>query len=311
MNPLHSQIDVVISHYNKAKKPHIRFMTLHAVAHLCRESCADLNVNIVDGSPTRDDHLAEALTALGVKYVHCGRELSFGETYNTGIRRTSCPVVVTLANDIFINPNQIRKLADEIVGRVGCAMPYLTHSDFGAQQLRRFRLPRRCFPTRMTLNVNAFSRAALERVGLIPENMSGCYNDVVLFLRLREEGYSILLRNVGRVIHLAQQTLKSGATSVNYDADEALFSREYPQYWRNGVVLFHKAAQGRLTRLMYGALERLPPRWTKKLRLWRLAWEMEPYLCAERGTFKEGLFRALRRSRPADAAQARGEASRT
>ena len=160
-------------------------------------------------------------------------------------------------------------------------------------------VPRRCFPSRMTVNVNAFSREALEKIGLMPEQMSGCYNDVILFIRMREEGYSVVLRNVGHVMHLGQQTLKTGATSVDYDADAEIFSDEYPEYWRDGVVLFHKVAQRPATRLIYDALERLPRRLVERLRLWNAAWAAEPYLCAERGTFGAGVRRIFGRIRSA------------
>jgi len=305
-------LDVVVAHYNESGRPHIRFMTLHAVAHLLsREPAPDLNVIVVDGSSRRDQDLAGALAGLGARYVHCGRRLSFGETYNAGIRqKTSSPVVVTLANDIFIEARQVRLLAAEVKDGVGCAMPYLTRSDFGAQRTRRLPVPRRCYPTRMTLNANAFSRAALERIGLIPEDFSGCFNDVVLFFRLREAGYSIVLRNVGRVVHLAQQTLKTGATSVDYEADAERFAREWPRYWRRGVILFHKQAQRRSTRLLYGVVERLPRGWAKRLGLWRAAWAIEPYLCAERGTYREGLRRLMPWSRLGRTLPAREGASR-
>jgi GT2 family glycosyltransferase len=143
----------------------------------------------------------------------------------------------------------------------------------------------------MSFNSAAFSREALVRVGLVPEKMTGCYNDVVLFIRLREEGYSIVLQNVGHVLHLAQQTLKTGATSVSYKSDELLFAKEYPQYWRNGVVLFHKAAQRWPTRIIYQMVECLPARFVEKLGIWNWVWAIEPYLCAEKGTYKECLIR--------------------
>ncbi len=294
-----NHIDVVVCHYNKTEGPRIRYMALHAMAFLCRERPTDLNVIFSDGSPSRDGKLANGLAGLGVEYLHCGRELSFPETYNAGIKKTSNPVVVTLANDILIEAKQICKLAAEISERVGCVMPYLTFSDYGAQRERKLPVPRRCFPTRMTLNVNAFSRKALEDVGLIPEDMTGCYNDVLLSIRLREKDYSIVLRNVGHVIHLGQQTLKTGATSVALDADVHLLSKAYPQYCRNGVVLFGKIAQRRATRIIYGALEHLPTGLVKKLRLWDAAWAIEPYVCAERGTYKEGLARLFGLGRPA------------
>jgi GT2 family glycosyltransferase len=253
-----------------------------------------MNIVFVDGSPSKDYELETKLDALGVEYLHFDKELSFAQTYNAGIRRGSSPVVVTLANDILVEAKQVRQLADEIRGKVGCAFPYMSCSDYGGQKQRKLLVPRRCFPSRMTINVNAFSREALEMVGLIPECMSGCFNDVVLFIRLREEGWSIVLRNVGQVFHIGQQTLKTLCSSVSYEADEAIFAGNYPQYWRKGVILFHKTAQRWTTRAMYGMIEWLPARSVRRLNLWRWAWAIEPYLCAERGTVLEGVGRIFR-----------------
>lgn len=268
-------------------------MALHAVAFLCKDHAADLNVILVDGSPQRDDQLAQELTCLGVGYIHCGRELSLGQTFNAGIKRTSNPVLITLVNDVLIEAMQIRILAEEIQNGIGCAFPYLSWDDYGAARTRRLPVPRRCFPNRMSFNVAAFSREALEKISLIPEQTTGCYDDVILFIRLREKGYSIILRNVGSVVHLAQQTLKTGATSVCYEADELLFARLYPHYWRKGVVLFHKLAQRWPTRIIYQMVEYLPVGLVRKLDIWNWVWAIEPYICAERGTLKEALRRVF------------------
>jgi len=289
-------VDVVVCHYNKSGALHVRWMALHATAFLMKDRPQDLHVVVCDGSPERDESLARALSDLGAQYFHSGRDLSFAETYNAGIRRTSRPIVVTMANDVLVEASQVRALIADVRGNVGCVLPYLTVSDYGAQRARRFPVPRRCLPSRMTLNVNAFAREALERVGLIPEQMTGCFNDVILFIRLREAGYSVILRNVGRVIHLGRQTLKTGATNVRYADDARLFAGRCPLYWRNGVILFHKVAQRRLTRAMYGFLEQLPARWVERFRLWDRAWALEPYLCAEKGTCREALGRIFKRA---------------
>jgi GT2 family glycosyltransferase len=291
--------DIVVCHYNRLALPHMRWMALHSMAFLMKDRPEDLRVVFVDGSAARDETLDRGLGDLGVEYVHAGRELSFAETYNTGIRRTSNPVVVAMANDILIEAKQVRMLADEVSrdSRIGCVFPYLSVSDYGAQRCRRWPVPRRCFPTRMTLNVNAFSRAALDKVGLIPEQMTGCFNDVLLFIRLREQGWSVVLRNVGRVIHLGRQTLKTGATSVAYRTDAELFAGQFPEYWRKGEVLFHRVAQRWTTRGLYRLIERMPGGLVRKLGMWNLAWAVEPYVCAESGTFAEGFHRLLRRVR--------------
>ena len=268
-------------------------MALHAMAFLCKGNTEELNIIFVDGSPSRDTLIEREFDLLGIRYVHCGRELSFGETYNTGIKEASNPVVVLLANDIFIEAKQIEALALEIRNGVGCAMPYLSFSDYGAQTARKLPAPRRFFPTRMTLNVNAFSRKALENVGLIPEEMTGCYNDIILYIRLREKGYSIIIRNVGNVFHMAQQTLKTNSTNISYEKDERLFSIKYPEYWHRGHVTLSKVAQRCATRQVYRIAEYLSG-FGYSASLWHAIWAIEPYICAEKGTIKEALSRLLR-----------------
>jgi GT2 family glycosyltransferase len=246
---------------------------------------------LVDGSPQRDNQLAQELKCLGVQYTHCGGELSFSETFNTGINKTVNKIVVVLTNDIFIEAKQLQMLAGEIKNDVACAFSYLSWVDYGAARARSLPVPWRSFPNGMSFNVAAFSREALEKVGLIPEQMTGCYNDVVLFIRLREEGYSIVLRNVGYVLHMGQQTLKTGSTNVSYEADAAFFTKHYPQYWRNGRVLLHKVAQRWTTRMLYAVVVYLPVGIVERLRIWNWVWAIEPYICAEKGTYKECLIR--------------------
>lgn len=88
-------------------------MALHAMAFLCKEGHKDLNIILVDGSLSRDEELAKGVKTLGVGYLHFGREFSFAETYNAGMRRASNPVVVTRANNILIEAKQIGQLAEE------------------------------------------------------------------------------------------------------------------------------------------------------------------------------------------------------
>jgi GT2 family glycosyltransferase len=263
------------------------------MAFLCKEQPTDLNIILVDGSPVRDDELAQGLERLGVEYLHCGKELSATETVNAGIMRTKNPVVVYLTNDVFIQAAQVRKLAAEVRGNIACAFPYLTSCDYGTQIERRLPVPRRCYPSRMVIVVAAFSREALEKVGLMPTEITGVFCDVILSILLREEGYSLVLRNVGHVIHLGQQTLKTGASTTLWEPDAVWFAKHYPQYWRKGMILFHKVAQRTSTKIMYFALEYLPVSVVNMLGLERLVWQLEPYLCAEKGTYREGVRRIL------------------
>lgn len=52
-----------------------------------------LQIFVCDGSPRPDPFVAESLAIYdNVRYLHAGRQLSFGETYNLGIQAAETPM---------------------------------------------------------------------------------------------------------------------------------------------------------------------------------------------------------------------------
>lgn len=288
-------VSVIVCYYNNNQSSDIKFMTLFAMSFLQKNNSGLFEITVVDGSKIKDELFEKELIKLQVNYLHSGRDLSFGETYNYGINYSDSPIIVTLANDIFIEAKQIIELADEARNNVGCVIPYLSYSDYSVQNTRKYLVPKRSFPSRMTFNVNVFQRKALEEIGYIDEEMSGCFNDVLAFIKLRENGYSIVLKNVGNIFHLSQQTLKSNFTTVSYQNDQIIFQKKYPNYWSRGHILFYKTTQRFTTKIIYWVIEHISIKLVKKSNIWKLIWLIEPYICAEKSTYTKGLKKIFAR----------------
>lgn len=127
------------------------------------ERIVDRTILVCDGSPEPDGQLAENLDGSDARYLHVGRPLSFGGTYNLGIEAIRTEYVVLVASDILISSPQVRRLVTEVRDGVACAIPYLTRSDYATQCIRRSRVPARRYPASMTLNVHAQSNFSRRR----------------------------------------------------------------------------------------------------------------------------------------------------
>lgn len=294
-------VAVVICHYNPTQNAYLRQLVLLCCVTLRRTAedaaCAEgmqLDVIVCDGSPAPDEALASQLQAQGFRYLHDGRQLSFGETYNLGVRATSACYIALMANDVLISATQVHKLIGEVQRPgIGCAIPYLTKADYITQVHRRSHIPRRCYPASMTLNVNVFRRDVLEALGGVPEELSGCFNDMVMFYRLRRKGLATVLANVGEVPHLAMVTRKI-STNLAWDRDFAELPNLMPELFRH----YRAGSKNAWASLYAGCAQRTPSRW-----LWALVscvpWKMkqsqgvalwaaraEPLICCETGSWK-------------------------
>lgn len=276
-------IDVIVCYYNPNNHSHIRMMTMATVTYLNKHNRDYLNIIVSDGGKNPDTLLKELLEINGIEYLHSGKEMSFAETYNFGILNSKNEIVALIANDIFIETEQIIKLSSFLKPGVGCVMPFLSYSDYGTQILRKFR-PDIIYPSGMTLNVNIFYRSVLKDIDYIPREMSGAFTDMLLFIRMKNKGYSVLIKKVGVVIHLAKQTLKTG-TSVSYSEDSKLFSELYPSFWKDPIICHSKLAQKTSSRILFKIYELIPNRITKTFGLFVLVCRIEPYITAERGYY--------------------------
>ncbi|MCA9989677.1 MAG: glycosyltransferase family 2 protein [Ardenticatenaceae bacterium] len=276
----------VICHYNPTLNAYLRHLVCLCVASLQKIPDEALQIFVCDGSPRPDPFVAESLAIYdNVRYLHAGRQLSFGETYNLGIQAAETPYVVLLANDVLISAKQVRRLVKELRGDVTCAVPYLNRADYATQISRRWRVPRRSYPASMTINVNAFVREALAAIGNVPEALTGCYNDAVIFHRLRQRGQRIALVNVGEVDHLRAITRRI-ATNLACAQDlaqaaalePALFAGVQPQSRNGWARMYANASQRRLPGLLWRLLSLLPWKLSEQHGLGYLVAWLEPYL---------------------------------
>lgn len=296
-------ITAVICHYNPTRHVYLRHLVSLCVAALRRVPDERLSILVCDGSPEPDPQLAATLGASQACYLHAGRLLSFGGTYNLGIEAARTEYVVLVANDILISAPQVRQLVTEVRGDVACAIPYLTRSDYATQAARRSRVPFRCYPASMTLNVNAFRGDVLRGAGGVPEELSGCFNDIVMFQRLRDRGYRIALVDLKHVDHLRAIT-RLISSNLSYERDLAtapglapdLFHGIRPTEQKNlWARLYSKAAQRPLSRLLWLLVGRVPWELSQHGGLGYMAAWLEPYLTCTLDDYRRVLLRRLRR----------------
>lgn len=294
-------VAVVICHYNPTQNQYLRQLVTLCCAALRRTPddavCAqeiELDILVCDGSPERDETLAAQILASGGRYVHGGEQLSFGATYNLGVRSSTAPYVVLMANDVLISAAQVRKLIGEVQkDRIGCAICYLTKGDYYTQISRRLPVPRRCYPASMTLNVNAFRREILEDIGCVPEELSGCFNDMVMFFRLRQKGLRTVLVNLGEVPHLAMVTRKI-ATNLAWDRDlctvpklaPELFSKYKPKSKNSWASLYAACAQNKRSKLLWTLVSYVPWKMKQSQSVAYWAAFVEPYLCSDKSVMQ-------------------------
>jgi GT2 family glycosyltransferase len=288
-NPTPVPITAVICHYNPTRHPYLQRLVGLCVGALERMPDEQLTILVCDGSPEPDPALAEQFTAPRLCYLHAGRQLSFGATYNLGIEAAETETVVLIANDILISSLQLQQLAAELRGNVACAIPYLSRSDYGTQVSHRGRVPRRSLPASMTINVNAFRRPILQSVGNVPEELSGCFNDAVIHHRLQAKGYRVALVNVGEVDHLRAITRRI-SSNLSYQRDLAscpglapdLFRGVYPERQKNfWAKLYANAAQTAGSRLLWRLISYTPWKLDQQHGLGYYAARLEPYVSAD------------------------------
>lgn len=283
-------ISVIVCHYNPTLNPYLRHLVCLGVAAINKIPDNDLEILVCDGSSEADPFVAENLAIYdNVRYLHGGRQLSFGETYNLGVRASTAEFVVLVANDVLISSLQIRRLVKGLSGRVACTIPFLTRADYATQIGRRARVPGRSLPSSMTINVNAFRRELLLEVGGVPEALSGGYNDAVIFYRLRQKGYQIVLLNVGEIDHLRAITRRI-ASNLAFDKDRqiaptleaGLFAGTRPGQTNSWARVYANSAQRFWPRLLWRLISLMPWQVKEHRGLGYLVAWLEPYLSFKR-----------------------------
>lgn len=246
----------VINHFNPKDGPaHLGASTVFSAA-LAAAAPEVKTVLVVDGSSEPDPVLAARLREVGAQYAHVGRSLRFAEGYNYGLAQSNQPWTILSASDVYASQTIFSTLmehcpADPSASDIGCIIPRLTVSDLPLQQAGRRQYRRVLKVPLMTLNFNVFPTDYLRRVGGVPEEFSGNYNDVILSKRIYDDERSILLIP-DRCFHYGSLTLASGKSNVRADADLKRFITSYPELsdpgslWELDLSKFTKSPMLRL-----------------------------------------------------------------
>ena len=224
-------IGVVINHYNPGLDRKLTYQALHCIGAYLAQS-VPVMVVLSDGSGVVDPILEQAASQSGFHYLPSTSRLFFAEGYNAGIAfilkaSVNRGLIALSANDIFASALTLHHLRECLLSedRIGCAVPYLSYSDFPVQNDRNY--PGRRLMKYMTLNLNLFRLADLVAIGEVPTRYSGYFNDIVMALKLSEMGKTIALCYGGKVFHQHRSTT-SVSTLASYEKDRANFMQEYP-----------------------------------------------------------------------------------
>jgi len=246
----------------------------------------DHEVILSDGSGIFSNKLNEKCADLGYTYLPSSEKLSFSETYNEGLKACKGEYISLCANDIFVCPEWDTRLIQELTRtHAWMAQPFLTSSDYLCQNID-YPYRRKTYSTSaMTFNLNVMTRECFEKVGLLSNDFSGCYNDSDYLIRIRKLGHRVITVDAGRITHLGKATTStSGSSFVAYENDMIKFSHLYPLYskaiglsWHNVTnplfsrsIIFRKSIQ---------LIVRLPNKKLRK-RLLHIVYRLEPILHA-------------------------------
>lgn len=222
-------VDVIINYYNPDRRDDLYYQTIYCIS--CYKMTGDSNIMLSDGSGFKDERMIRLSEEMHFIYLWSERKLSFAEGYNQGIdyslNNSSADYICLSANDIFVSSDSISEMLHVIVfdDAIGCVIPYLSFSDYPLQKdcyLKRLR-----YCNGMTLNVNLFSKQDLEKIGKVPEYLSGYFNDVVMSAELKKLCKRVVLCNAGKIIHLGSTTVNKSTTS-SFAKDKDIFIKRHP-----------------------------------------------------------------------------------
>jgi GT2 family glycosyltransferase len=273
-NPL---VSVIVNYFNPNEHSQLEAMIIFTLE--CLNTCTSypLELIIADGSGKRSELLANKSQQRGWIYLESSFRETFAQTYNRGMVVATGDYRVWMASDIFVTKGWEKHLIKELE-RTGAwmAAPYLTYSDYVSQ---RINLPLKMytfFPSLITFNLNMITSDCYEKVGLMDEQFSGCFNDVDYLIRIRKAGGEAIIVNAGQILHFTRATT-SVNSSVDYDKDMQLFLQKYPEIasqkdWAYGTPFLSKSwihrqllfassflLRGRLARKLYEFTARIEP----------------------------------------------------
>lgn len=219
-------VDVVINYYNPQKSDLLFAQTLYCI--LCYKRNKTNLVILSDGSGIVDERFLEYSKINDFVYLTSDKKLMFSEGYNMAVDYlelySKSEYILLSANDIFVDINTVELLSKNFDENCGCVIPYLSVSDLPIQNgIHNLKIR---YPMGMTLNVNLFRRSDLIQIGKVPVELSGYFNDVVMFYKLKKIGKMIKLINAGKIIHLGKVTV-SISSNASFEKDKRIFIEQF------------------------------------------------------------------------------------
>lgn len=263
------KVDIIINYFNP-KNDNTLVIQTYLVA-LKYKNNTNVNIIISDGSGHKNNELYEICQREGFDYVFCEEMLSFPNGYNQGInyalQNFETEYILLSANDIFVDKNSVKILIDylELDKDISCVIPYLSNSDL-TEQNDIFNKGNR-YPNGMTLNVNLFRKEELVSIGLVPEDLSGYFNDMVMFDKLKKQGKKVLLVNAGSITHFGKSTT-STSTTASFEKDKKTFEKNYP--WlkatnKNLALKYSEFSQSKIDKLIFWLLDKISSNFLSKI----------------------------------------------
>ncbi|OCT10701.1 hypothetical protein A8709_22965 [Paenibacillus pectinilyticus] len=228
---------VVVNYFSKDSHPiSVKYSAMFALSLL--KNCPEVReIVLSDGSEIPDNDLSSFCESIEIKYLHSGRMMSFAEGYNYGVEHLTEDWIATMASDIYVTPTTFTAI-DRFIWKngdlnIGCLIPYLSRSDLPTQQFSSSYFSRDCESPGMTFNLNIFKKDVYKKLDGMTREYSGNFNDIEMWLKLKEKGLNVYLVGSSYAVHYGQLTLTYGSnTNVNNDKEK--FYKKHPQLFEKG-----------------------------------------------------------------------------
>lgn len=220
-------ISVVINYYNPHQVSRIYSMLDFVLETLSANTAFPLEIILSDGSGLVSKRLVEKCAEKGWIYLHSLQKIGFAEAYNRGMEVATGDYRVWMASDILVVKGWEKKLIEELERtHAWMAAPYLTSSDYPGQTYNWVVKMVTFHPSAMTFNLNMITRECYEKVGLMDEQFSGCFNDIDYLIRIRGCGGDAIIADAGQVLHVSRATITE-STMVDGGVDRERFLKKY------------------------------------------------------------------------------------
>jgi hypothetical protein len=250
------------------------------------------HVLLVDGSAEPDPTMKQECARVGVEYHHCGRLLTYVESYNIGWRRLPYRYIGLMANDVLPHPTPTIGRLLEVLKRpdVGCTFPYMSSHRETWDEVQRptlFNSARiTCEPATMTLNLNLFKRALLERMQGLDNGYLTGFQESRAIVKIRNSGFRVVMVKDTRIFHFDRLNKSTGQSEIaddNITKDAARWREHYPQYGSNrafaSITTWKRPFATTPAASLLWFLTTLVPFWSLRRRVIPLVLRIEPLLC--------------------------------